>query len=151
VEWKLWNVAGGIVREARMAVCGTIAVEDLKHIRDRIRVAKKQRLIQHGWPFASLVAKIKHVAARHGIAVAEVDARNTSQTCSRCGHCERGNRPSQSCFRCLSCGYSQHADYNAAHNIRARYAERGCGAVTHRLKSAPRGRAKKAAVLQPAE
>jgi len=54
VDWLLWNVANEIVDEALKVDAGTIAVEDLKGIRARIRVAKKQRLIHHGWPYSSL-------------------------------------------------------------------------------------------------
>ena len=56
VSWKLWNVAQGIVREAIKAGASVIVIEDLKGIRGRIRVAKKQRLIHHGWPFSSFAA-----------------------------------------------------------------------------------------------
>ena len=47
----------------------------------------------------------------------QVDARHTSQRCSKCGHIEKGNRKSQAEFVCLSCGIEQHADINAAMNI----------------------------------
>jgi hypothetical protein len=52
------------VDEALKVGAGTIAIEDLKGIRSRIKVAKKQRLIQHGWPFSSLFLKIAHVASK---------------------------------------------------------------------------------------
>jgi IS605 OrfB family transposase len=128
VEWKLWNVANAIVRDAIATDCGTIAVEDLKGIRGRIRAAKKQRLIQQGWPFASLQAKVAHVASRHGIKVESVDARNTSRTC-RCGHIDKASRVNQSTFACTHCGHSLNADLNAAFNIRARYVSSRCPAV----------------------
>lgn len=131
VEWKLWNIAGGIVREAVKVGCATIAIEDLKHIRSRIRVAKKQRLIQHGWPFSSLFAKVRHVASKHGIRVAEVDAANTSRTCSRCGYCDKANRQTQSDFRCVSCSHSLNADYMAALNIRDRCVSLGWDSVNN--------------------
>jgi IS605 OrfB family transposase len=146
VDWLLWNVANEIVGEAIKTGAGTIAVEDLKGIRARIRVAKKQRLIHHGWPFSSLFLKIAHVASKHGIKVESVDARNTSRTC-RCGHVDKANRTTQSIFRCVVCGYSHNADYVASHNVAARYVEQRCESVTTRLESAPRGRAKKAALL----
>jgi hypothetical protein len=47
--------------------------------------------------------------------------------------------------------YSHNADYAASHNIAVRYVEQRCESVTTRTESAPRGRAKKAAALQPAE
>jgi putative transposase len=144
VEWKLWNVANGIVREAIKADASTIAIEDLKHIRERIRVARKQRIIHHGWPFASLFAKLRHVASKQGIGVVEVEARNRSRTCSRCGYCDKGNRQSQAIFCCLSCGYCHNADLNASYNIRIRYVESLCGASKPPRMSVPDDRAKKA-------
>src|SRR5215813_3114401 len=112
VEWLLWNVANGIVGEALKAGAGTIAVEDLKGIRSRIKVAKKQRLIQHGWPFSSLFLKIAHVASKHGIRMESVEARNTSRTCHKCGHCDKANRKSQTVFVCVRCGHKSNAAFN---------------------------------------
>lgn len=129
VEWRLWNVANDIVRGAIAADCGTIAVEDLKGIRGRIRAAKGQRLIQQGWPFASLQSKLTHVASRHGIRVVAVDARDTSRACNRCGHVAKANRADQSHFRCLRCDHSLNADFHASLNIRDRCVGRGCSAV----------------------
>jgi putative transposase len=135
VDWLLWNVANEIVDEALKVNAGTIAIEDLKGIRTRIKCAKKQRLIMHGWPFASLFAKMKHVGSKHGIKVESVDARNTSRTC-RCGHVDKANRTTQSTFRCVVCGYSHNADYVASHNIAVRYVEQRCESVTTRPESA---------------
>jgi putative transposase len=138
VDWLLWNVANEIVDEALKVGAGTIVVEDLKGIRTRIKCAKKQRLIMHGWPFSSLFLKIAHVASKHGIKVESVDARNTSRKC-RCGHIDEANRTTQSTFRCVVCGYSHNADYVASHNIAVRYVEQRCESVTTRLESAPTG------------
>jgi putative transposase len=49
-----------------------------------------------------------------------VSPTNTSRTCSRCGHTDRANRPTQATFRCLGCGFEANADVNAAVNIAAR-------------------------------
>jgi len=122
VEWLLWNAANGIVNEALKAGAGTIAVEDLKGIRRRIKVAKKQRLIQHGWPFSSLFLKIAHVASKHGVRMESVDARNTSKSCHKCGHCDKANRKSQTVFVCVRCGHKTNADFNASLNVRDRRA-----------------------------
>ena len=129
MEWKLWNAAGAIVGEAIDSGASRIVLEQLRGIRARIRVAKKQRLVQYGWPFASLEAKIRHVASKQGIRVETINAAYTSQQCSRCGHVARANRPSQTQFRCVVCGYSHpNADFVASHNIRHRYACGGCAA-----------------------
>jgi transposase len=56
-----------------------------------------------------------------------VPAAYTSQTCSCCGHREQGNRESQAKFCCRACGFSEHADVNAARNIAAGRAVSGRG------------------------
>jgi putative transposase len=47
----------------------------------------------------------------------EVDYRNTSQTCSSCGHRAKENRLSQAVFKCKKCGQVENADVNAAKNV----------------------------------
>lgn len=97
-----------------------IVMEDLKHIRDRIKVAKKQRQIQHSWAFGQLGNFIEYKAIERGIAVVYVDPRHTSQRCLVCGHISRSNRHKH-LFKCASCGYTANADINACRNIRQVY------------------------------
>jgi putative transposase len=99
-----------------------IVMEDLKHIRDRIKVAKKQRQIQHSWAFGQLGNFIEYKATERGIAVVYVDPRHTSQRCPKCGYISKNNRH-QHLFKCKSCGYTANADLNAAVNIRQVYLE----------------------------
>ena len=47
-----------------------------------------------------------------------VDPKHTSQRCHRCGHTAKENRTTQEKFACVACGYQDHADVNAAKNIR---------------------------------
>jgi len=68
-----------------------------------------------GW--GQLLRFLTYKAEDAGREVIAVDPRNTSRTCSSCGHCEKANRLSQSVFRCLGCGHQAHADENAAINI----------------------------------
>jgi transposase len=51
--------------------------------------------------------------------VEKVDPAFTSQRCSACGQVDRKSRESQAVFRCTACGYTLHADVNAARNIAA--------------------------------
>lgn len=97
-----------------------IALEDLKGIRERTTVRRKQRARQNGWAFHQLRAFIEYKATLAGVPVVLVSARNTSRTCPECGHCEKGNRKTQSLFVCRHCGYSDNADYVGALNIRAK-------------------------------
>jgi putative transposase len=100
-----------------------IALEDLKHIRSRTTVnGKRPRRVLHSWAFAQLRSFIAYKAKMAGVQVVYRDPAYTSQSCSRCGHCEKSNRVSQAKFLCRSCGFSTHADLNAAVNIRSRAA-----------------------------
>ncbi|HLJ81548.1 MAG TPA: transposase, partial [Ktedonobacterales bacterium] len=95
-----------------------IALEDLQGIRSRVNGSKRQRRVLHSWAFAQLRSFIAYKARLAGVPVVYVDPAYTSQTCSRCGHCEKANRVSQARLLCRSCGFSAHADLNAAENIR---------------------------------
>ena len=99
-----------------------IALEDLNGIRERIRAkgtaTKHHRRVLHSWSFAQLRSFIDYKERMAGVPVVFVDPAYTSQMCSHCGHCEKANRKSQAKFLCVSCGFSAHADLNAAANIR---------------------------------
>jgi IS605 OrfB family transposase len=97
-----------------------IALEDLTGIRDRARFRREDRAKFHGWSFFQLRAFVEYKAQRSGVPVVAVDPRNTSRTCSACGHCEKANRKSQSEFACKRCGFTAHADYNGARMVRHR-------------------------------
>jgi putative transposase len=107
----------------------TIALENLKHIRESSRMGRgkptskmrdnKRRL--HGWSFAQLYSFVEYKAEARGIRVVKVDPRHTSQTCSFCRFQHRSNRRSQSLFKCRECGYTLNADLNASYNIREKY------------------------------
>jgi putative transposase len=94
-----------------------IVLEDLKGIRDRTPVRKRQRNRHSGWSFFQLRSFVEYKAALAGVPVVTVDPRNTSKTCSVCGHCERANRPTRDTFLCRHCGYSANADLNSARNL----------------------------------
>ena len=97
-----------------------IALEDLTHIRSRVRARRQQRVHLHSWSFHQLQSFVAYKAQRAGIPVVLVDPRNTSRTCPSCGHTDKANRPHQATFCCVSCGCAGHADTIAAENIRVR-------------------------------
>ena len=100
--------------------CRGIALEDLKGIRERIRFRKPQRNRIGSWGFDQLRQFVSYKAEQAGVLLKIVDPKYTSQICSQCEHVERGNRCCQARFCCKQCGYTAHADYNAALNIRER-------------------------------
>jgi putative transposase len=69
--------------------------------------------------FGLLRQMIESKAADAGIAVVAVDPKYSSQTCSRCGHVAAGSRRRRR-FACVACGFTVHADVNAALEIRRR-------------------------------
>lgn len=97
-----------------------IALEDLKGIRERTTVGRKQRARHAGWSFYQLRSYLEYKAKLAGVFVVAVDPRNTSRMCNACGYCEKANRKSQTEFVCRSCGHSANADLNAALNLRMR-------------------------------
>jgi putative transposase len=96
-----------------------ISLEDLTGITARtVSNVRRSRRSRHGkWAFSELRLFIEYKARLAGVLVHLVDPRNTSRTCSRCGHCEKANRKSRDDFLCKSCGYEAAADHNAALNI----------------------------------
>src|SRR5712692_5612167 len=96
-----------------------IAIEDLRHIRKRTdsTVRRSQRSKQSSWAFGQLRSFLSYKAALRGVPLHTVDPRNTSRTCSACGHCAKENRKSQASFCCVQCGHTDNADRNAAINI----------------------------------
>ena len=67
-----------------------------------------------GW--AKLISMLGYKAEDAGRRVIAVNPRNTSRRCSSCGHIAAENRRKQK-FACVSCGFTEHADINAARNI----------------------------------
>ena len=114
---------------SRGLASGTVAVEEL-HTRAMTRSAKGTRenpgthvqakaglnraILETGW--SSLRAMLAYKAPR----LIAVDPRHTSQTCAACGHVDARSRPSQAHFHCVRCAHEDHADLNAARNIRRR-------------------------------
>ncbi len=96
-----------------------LVLERLEGIRSRTHGSKRFNRMMASWAFRDLVDKITYKAERLSIPVVLVDPRKTSQTCSKCGHASRSNRPDQATFRCVACGYRTNADRNAACNIAA--------------------------------
>lgn len=105
-------------------------LEDLTHIREctegrsqpkaspKARRAKRHR---SQWSFAELQMKLAYKALLQGSLAVRVDADYTSQTCPKCSHVSRGNRPHAGLeFRCVGCGHGGHADRVASQNIALR-------------------------------
>ena len=110
------RIAKSLVQKA-VRTRKALALEDLTGIRERVTVRREHRYERHSWAFYQLRMYIAYKAAWAGVEVKFVDPRNTSRTCSACGHCEKANRQTQASFKCKQCGFCENADINAAINI----------------------------------
>jgi IS605 OrfB family transposase len=106
------KIVGKAKREGK-----AIAIEDLTGIRSSTnkRLRRSQRGLHNRWSFYQLQQFVSYKAQREGIPVYVVPSPYTSQTCSCCKKIGKRNGGK---FSCETCGI-QHADTNAAKNIRA--------------------------------
>lgn len=114
---------------------GVIQMEKLKNYGKSVDgdVEKGYEYLLRYWSYYQLQSMIEYKAASHGIKVRYIDPYHTSQTCSYCGHWEKGQREGQAVFRCKNpeCEKGKgkknkdgeyegiNADWNAARNIAA--------------------------------
>lgn len=103
-----------IVQAAIKAGVAKITMEDLTHIRARIKAGKRMRGRLHRWAWRQLQSFVEYKAKAAGIAVEYVNPAYTSQTCSDCGSI--GKR-SKHRFVCENCGLRAHSDLNASRNL----------------------------------
>jgi IS605 OrfB family transposase len=105
-----------------------LVLEDLKLPRRRKgeRMARAVRRRLNQWPSRLMGECITSKAEEAGDAVAKVNPYRTSLDCSRCGL--PGIR-SRHRFYCPHCEHKQHADVNAARNVRNRYTALRCRGV----------------------
>ena len=92
-------------------------LEDLKNIRKQKSKGKILNKWLSNWSFWQLEQLLTYKAEALGKQVVKVDPRYTSQKCSNCSNIEKKNR-NGSHYMCDRCGYREHADINAAKNIR---------------------------------
>jgi predicted RNA-binding Zn-ribbon protein involved in translation (DUF1610 family) len=120
-----WAAARWAVDQAQTPGATVIYVEDLAMLEARGRRTGNGRL--SGQIRGSVVAAIRHLASRQGIATMTVPARGTSKLCPRCGealhHTPAPDRPRQRGWKwanCPSCGLAGDRDHAAAERIVAR-------------------------------
>lgn len=84
-----------------------------------LNVAQKaglnRALLSVGWGMAERMLAYK--TRWYGSELVHVPPHGTSQTCSACGHRDPASRCSRGVFRCVACGFTGHADLNAANVI----------------------------------
>ncbi|MFW0860125.1 MAG: zinc ribbon domain-containing protein [Dehalococcoidia bacterium] len=95
-----------------------LCIESLKSVKSGTRgkfPRKFNRRLSH-WLYASTVDWIKQKCEETGTRLVEKNPAHTSQFCSICGKWDKRNRVGDR-FKCVHCGFSNHADLNAAQNL----------------------------------
>jgi IS605 OrfB family transposase len=120
----------------------TYVLEDLAGIRKQSKGKKLNKWLSD-WSYFQLETFLIYKCQKKGVEVVKVDPRYTSQTCSVCGAIKKQNRHKNS-YICSSCGHEEHADINAAKNIRNKFllsleGETGCvqSAICNKLVTIP--------------
>lgn len=81
----------------------------------RQKAGLNRAILNQGWyAFEAILA---YKLEERGGSLVKVPAAYTSQTCSECGVIDAKSRESQAVFGCRHCGFTAHADHNAALNI----------------------------------
>ena len=113
---KNHKISRWLVNLAVQEGVGTIVMEKLSGIRQKVNSAKRADRNIHNWTFQQLQNFIEYKAELEGINVIYIDPSYTSQKCHRCGHIKKSNRQGNT-YHCKECNYEIHADLNAARNI----------------------------------
>jgi putative transposase len=119
---------------------GVVVIEKL-NVKGMIRSRLARHIADAGW--SSFANMLRYKLAWSGGTLIEVPAAYSSQECSACGCIDAKSRKGEA-FCCTGCGYVDHADLNAAKNLKARASRSGMPGDGTLLEGA--GRTRKAKV-----
>ena len=114
----LHKQTSNLVSTLRAAGVQTLAIGDVRTIRQRTSLGKKVNQKIHQWLAGATRFMLTYKAACLGMNVVLVDERYTSQTCPNCGRCKK---PAGRIYRCGFCFAVFHRDQVGASNIRSKY------------------------------
>ena len=122
-----------LAREARKAVLVALRSGRGVSLEDPRRLGR-----WGGWAARQFAKRVELLSALTGVAVRLLKPAYSSQTCSRCHSRDTYRRKTM--FRCLACGFTRHADENAALNLASgSYAVTGVSHGLLSLQSLPSG------------
>lgn len=101
---------------------GTVALEDLNIVAMASGPRKRylnRSIREQGWGMFETLLSYK--LEERGGTLVKVHPAYTSQECSACGVIDQASRESQARYACRHCGFTGHADTNAAKNILRRH------------------------------
>ncbi len=123
-----WKIANNLCRKAEVLIFENLNIKGLlkkcqpkqdengKYLKNG-REAKKalSRLISDA-AWGELKLKIKFVADKLGLHFVEVDPKNSSRQCRKCGYIDKKNRNKERFF-CVQCFHLEDADFQASKNL----------------------------------
>lgn len=86
----------------------SLVVEDPK------RLANLRSGTLQGWARSYFANRCSVLGQEQSVFVLAINPAYTSQTCAKCGHRNKGSRLTRDAFECVACGFTAHADHNAA-------------------------------------
>ncbi|MGL5943871.1 MAG: RNA-guided endonuclease InsQ/TnpB family protein [Waterburya sp.] len=126
-----WKIANKLCREAEILIFENLNIKGLLK-RCQPKKDSKGRYIKNGrnakkvlsrlisdTAWGELKLKVQWVAEKLGRHYVEIDPRNSSRECHKCGHIAQENRKKERFF-CLECNHLEDSDTQAAKNILAR-------------------------------
>lgn len=87
------------------------------HVKNMVNFNKNMNREIYDASWSTLRQQIKYKAEKAGVWLLEVDPRNTSKMCNRCGFVKRVLTLNDRIFLCDSCGHEDDRDLNASKNI----------------------------------
>ena len=113
------DLVGKALRRVDWSRIDVLVLEGLRHVKTGRRGTFSRRFnrrLSH-WLYKASEQRIRQYCEEHGIVVRLKNPWKTSQCCNACLKWDRRNRQGDR-FRCVSCGHADHADFNAARNLR---------------------------------
>ena len=102
--------------------CSARGTVDTPGRKVRQKAGLNRAILDKGWGLVN--EQLQYKCPWYGGMLVDVPPRNTSLECDACHHISPDNRPLRAVFVCVRCGHFDHADTNAAINIRERGIEK---------------------------
>ena len=109
---------GQAIKQIDWSNIRVLCIEELKHVKRGKRGTFSRvhnRRLSH-WLYAYVVELLVRHCEERGVRLERKHPAYTSQYCHLCNRWDRRNRSGDR-FKCVHCGYTAHADFNAAYNL----------------------------------
>lgn len=115
---EIKSLIGEAFKQVNFSNISMLCIEDLKKVKHNKKGTFPRvfnRRLSH-WLYAYTTEVLSNYCEKLGVRLERKNPAYTSQYCSQCYKWDRRNRRGDK-FKCVHCGFSAHADHNAAHNL----------------------------------